>query len=106
MIRIEVFTTEVREISGKAKATGNPYKIRKQEAYLHTLHRYPDRFELSLKDEAAPYKPGFYTLTPASIVVNGEFKQLELSRYEMELLRLPESDQGEYAVKPAATKAA
>lgn len=99
-IRIEIASSKFETIKGKSKATGNDYEINKQEAFLHTGGKYPDRFEISLPRDAGgvrPYAPGFYTLTPSSIVVNGEYKSLEISRYDAEYVRLPESEQGEYA---------
>ena len=105
MIRIEIASLAFETIRGKSKSTGNPYEINKQEAFLHSGGKYPDRFEISLPNDAdgvKPLRPGFYTLSDSSIVVNGEYKQLEISRYEAEYVRLPESEQGEYAVKKAA----
>ena len=105
MSRIEFISTEISVFNGKSKATGNEFSIRKQEAYLHGERKYPERFEVTLgrlqdgKDRPA-YEPGFYRLGEASIVVNPEFKQLELSRYDTVYERLPESEQGVYAAKP------
>lgn len=110
MIRIEVVSTAVSTIKGKSKTTGKDYEINKQEAFLHKgTSKYPDRFEISLPGNdsigVVPMRPGFYTLDESSIVVNGEYKQLELSRYDTQYVRLPESEQGDYATKPSATKA-
>lgn len=106
-IRIEVASAKFETIKGKSKSTGKDYEINKQEAFLHTGGKYPDRFEISLPNDplgVKPMVPGFYTLSPSSIVVNGEYKNLEISRYDAEYVRLPESEQGEYAA-PAVRKA-
>jgi len=101
-VRVEIVSTAINTIEGKSKATGNAYKMHKQEAYLHNGHHYPDRFELTLQDSdmgPVAYQPGFYTLAPGSITVNREYGNLEINRYEMKLLRLPDDVA---AAKPAA----
>lgn len=90
-VRIEIVSTAINTIQGKSKSSGKDYKMHKQEAYLHNGHHYPDRFELTLPDnEMGPvaYQPGFYTLAPGSITVNREYGNLEINRYEMQLLRV------------------
>lgn len=107
-IRIEIASVKFETIKGTSKASGKDYEINKQEAFLHKGGKYPDRFEISLPKNELGVKPlsaGFYTLAPASIVVNAEYRQLEISRYDAEYIRLPESEQGEYASKPAVAKA-
>lgn len=99
-VRIEVVSKAINTIEGVSKSSGKPYKMHKQEAYLHNGHHYPDRFEISLQDSdlgPVAYEPGFYTLAPGSITVNREYGNLEINRYEMKLLRI-EDAQG----KPAA----
>lgn len=100
-IRIEVASAAVRIKSGTSRQD-KPYELRLQEGYLHNGHAYPDRFEFSVpQDEHKrwldPYAPGFYTLAPSSLQVNREFGKLEINGYEFKLLRLPESEQGQYA---------
>lgn len=100
-VRIEIVSKAVNTIEGVSKSSGKPYKMHKQEAYLHNGHHYPDRFEISLQDsELGPvaYEPGFYTLAPGSITVNREYGNLEINRYEMKLLRIEDAQ-----VKPAAS---
>lgn len=104
-LKIEVVSTEVRIIKGKRKSDGQDYQMRKQEAFLHSQHHYPDRFEITLgrdKDgnERAPYAPGFYDLGPGSIAVNREYGNLEVSPFEMTLVPLEASQ------APKATPAA
>ncbi|HHA2976872.1 TPA: single-stranded DNA-binding protein [Stenotrophomonas maltophilia] len=104
-VRIEIVSTSVNTIEGVSKASGKPYKMHKQEAYLHNGHHYPDRFDVApieVDGKPVPYEPGFYTLAPGSIGVNREYGNLEINRYEMKLLRIEEAQ-----VKPvAAAKAA
>lgn len=102
-VRIEIVSTAINTLEGKSKTTGNPYKIHKQEAYLHNGHHYPDRFDIPpvvVDDKPVPYEPGFYTLAPGSIGVNREYGNLEINRYEMKLLRIEDAQ-----VKPVAAKA-
>ena len=93
-LKIEIVSADVRLIEGKKK-DGTPFKMRKQEGYLHNGHHYPERFEVTLGRDAsgtdAPaYAPGFYTIAPASVRVNGQFQSLELNPYDLKLLRLDE----------------
>ena len=104
-LKIEIATKEVRVIKGKRKSDGQDYEIRKQEAFLHGSHHYPDRFEISLGRDAngnarEPYAPGFYDLGPGSIAVNREYGNLEVSPFEMTLVPL-ETPQVPKAVQAA-----
>lgn len=109
MIRIEIASTSIETIKGTSKSSGKPYEMNKQEAFLHKgTSKYPDRFEITLPNDplgVKPLAPGFYTLDESSIVVNGEYKQLEIDRYNATYRRLPESDQGEYASPARVAKA-
>jgi hypothetical protein len=89
-IVVEILSPAVTEINGK-KADGTEYALRKQEAYLHTGHGYPDRFDFILgKDEAGrprPAKPaGFYALGAQSIRIDRQRLQFG---FETVLERLP-----------------
>ncbi|TAA08847.1 single-stranded DNA-binding protein [Pseudoxanthomonas winnipegensis] len=91
-MRIEICSTDVTTFEGTAKASGKPFKIRKQVAYLHTGNAYPDRFELTLGKDASgvdmpAYPVGFYTLAPASVGVNPNTRGLEIKTFETRLLR-------------------
>ena len=77
MIRISVTSTEVRNQSGNAKATGKPYSLNFQSVWMHFVGRdgqpdpYPTKIEIILekdKDGAALFYPaGDYTLAPSSL---------------------------------------
>ncbi|MBU0745908.1 MAG: G5P family DNA-binding protein [Gammaproteobacteria bacterium] len=80
MIQVSVTSTEVRNQSGKAKATGKDYSLNFQTAWVHTFDRtgaknpFPEKVEIILekdKDGAAIYyPPGEYTLAPQSVYVD------------------------------------
>ena len=80
MIKVSVKSTEVRNQSGIAKASGKPYALNFQTVWIHTYERggqpmpYPEKVEIILdkdKDGAALYyAPGEYTLHPSSIYVD------------------------------------
>ena len=80
MIRVSVKSTEVRNQSGNAKATGKPYNLDFQTVYVHTSDRkgnpnpYPEKVEILLERDqngAAMFYPiGEYVLAPASIYVS------------------------------------
>ena len=80
MIQVSVTSTEVRNQSGTAKATGKPYSLNFQTAWFHTVDRqgvknpYPEKAEIILeKNEqgaALFYPVGEYTLAPQSVYVD------------------------------------
>ena len=80
MIQISVKSTDVRNQSGNAKASGKPYSLNFQTVYAHTYDRngkpnpYPEKVEIILeKDEnGAPmfWPLGEYTLAPESVYVD------------------------------------
>lgn len=80
MIQVSVTSTDVRNQSGKAKATGRDYSLNFQTVWVHTFGRngqknpYPEKTEIILeKNEqgAALYYPvGEYTLAPESFYVD------------------------------------
>lgn len=75
MIKIEIDSSEVRELSGVSKATGKPYHLRIQGGYAFVVgpdgksQRYPERFEFALDSDQAPYPAGLYQLHPSAIRV-------------------------------------
>lgn len=80
MIKVSVTSTEVRNQSGNAKATGKPYSLHFQTAWFHTFDRagaplpYPEKAEIILekdRDGAALFYPvGEYTLAPSCIYID------------------------------------
>ena len=80
MIQVSVTSTEVRNQSGTAKASGKPYSLNFQTAWFHTVDRqgvknpYPEKAEIILeKNEqgaALFYPVGEYTLAPQSVYVD------------------------------------
>lgn len=79
MLQISVKSTEVRNQSGNAKASGKPYSLNFQTVYVHTFDRsgnlnpYPEKVEIILEkngEGAALFYPvGEYTLDPRSVYV-------------------------------------
>ena len=80
MIQISVKSTEVRNQSGNAKASGKPYSLNFQTVYAHTYDRnskpnpYPEKVEIILEKDAngSPmfWPLGEYTLAPESVYVD------------------------------------
>ena len=80
IIQVSVTSTEVRNQSGTAKASGKPYSLNFQTAWFHTVDRqgvknpYPEKAEIILeKNEqgaALFYPVGEYTLAPQSVYVD------------------------------------
>jgi len=79
MIQVSVTSTEVRNQSGTAKATGKPYSMNFQTVWFHTFDRngvknpYPEKAEIILEKDAQGaalfYPVGEYTLAPQSVYV-------------------------------------
>ena len=80
MIQVSVTSTDVRNQSGNAKATGKPYSLNFQTVWMHTFAKdgsknpYPEKVEIILdKDQqgAALFHPvGEYQLHPSSSYVD------------------------------------
>jgi hypothetical protein len=76
MLKVIVHNGEARQIAGTSKTTNKPYSFRVQEAYLFTLNKegqpapFPEKFEVMLDDNQAPYAPGEYQLHPSSIYLD------------------------------------
>lgn len=75
MIKIEIESSEVRDLRGESKATGKAYHLRIQSGYAFVMgrdgkpQRYPERFEFILDADQAPYPPGLYHLHPSALAV-------------------------------------
>jgi hypothetical protein len=85
MIKVTVTDPTVRNMQGKAKASGRDYNLNFQFVWLHLFDKaghpeaYPTKVEIILdkdpKDGAALFfAPGEYILHPSSIYVNGDGK--------------------------------
>jgi hypothetical protein len=80
MIQVSVTSTEVRNQSGNAKATGKPYSLNFQTAWVHTFDKqgvknpYPEKVEIILDKDAQGaalfYPVGEYTLAAQSVYVD------------------------------------
>lgn len=80
MIKVSVTSTEVRNQTGHAKATGKAYSLNFQTAWFHTVDRhgivlpFPEKAEIILeKNEqgaALFYPAGEYTLAPWSFYID------------------------------------
>lgn len=80
MIKVTVTSTEIRRMSGNAKATGKPYDLAFQTVWMHTLAKdgsanpFPEKTEIILdkdKDGVALFYPvGEYQLHPSSIYID------------------------------------
>jgi len=79
MIEIIITSPEVKELKGIAKVSQKPYHLRIQTAYAATVNRdtgevseIPDKFEILLDGDQAPYARGKYQLAPSSLYVSRE----------------------------------
>lgn len=80
MIKVQITSTNVRRMQGNAKATGKPYDMSFQDAWMFLTDRdgkpdpYPTKVEVNLpkdKDGAALFYPeGNYQLHPSSVYVD------------------------------------
>lgn len=76
MIKVTVAKSETRDLSGVSKLSGKPYAMRIQSAYAHVHERdgslafAPEKFEVILDKDAAPFAPGEYTLHPSALYVD------------------------------------
>jgi hypothetical protein len=83
MIKIVVDSSEIVERRGVSKTSGNDYHLRIQTAYAFTVKdsgavsQFPDKFEILLEKDVAPYAPGNYTLAPSAVFV-GRDGRIEL----------------------------
>lgn len=76
MIQIRITTPEIREMKGIGKTSGKPYHMRFQTGYAFVVDKdgvvgdFPDKFEIILEPEQAPYARGSYTLQPSALFVS------------------------------------
>lgn len=76
--------SQVEVMEGNSQKTGKPYKMVKQEAWLHTGYGYPVRCFIPLKDkgnvkaEDIPYQAGAYFI--GDLLDVGGWGDLQISR--------------------------
>lgn len=80
MIRILIHSADVREQKGVSKTTQKPYHLRIQTAYIWPVDSqgneppFPEKFELLLDNDQAPWPKGEYQLHPSSVYMSREGK--------------------------------
>jgi hypothetical protein len=84
MLKITITSPAIREMKGVGKASGKPYHMGMQTAWVHTHEKdgtplpFPENIQLMLdkaEDGAFLFNaPGEYTLHPSSIYVNADGK--------------------------------
>ena len=67
---VEILNPTARTIAGISKKNQKEYSFRVQEAYLHSGTAYPEKFEVTLDDDARPYAAGMYSFGSDSIYIN------------------------------------
>lgn len=76
MIKIQITSSDIREMKGIGKTSGKPYHMRFQTGYAFTIDQsgvvseFPDKFEITLEDGQVPYARGTYQLQPSAVFVN------------------------------------
>jgi len=84
MLRVIVETSDVNEKKGTSAKSGKPYRIREQEVYVYLVDshgvekKFPSAMRVGL-DDAPPYSPGEYLLSPDCLYV-GDFGRLVVGR--------------------------
>lgn len=77
-MKIVVTSAEIVERKGVAKVSGKEYHLRIQTAYAFTVSPegvippFPDKFEILLEADHAPYAVGNYDLSPSAVFVSRE----------------------------------
>jgi len=78
--RIVITSPDIREMKGIGKTSGKPYHMRIQTAHLFptdkdgVIAEFPDKFEIALDADQAPYPRGNYTLQPSAVYVSRDGK--------------------------------
>ena len=77
MIQVRITSSDIREMKGIGKTSGKPYHMRIQSAHAFTVDpktgqiaEFPDKFEIALEVDQAPYARGAYTLQPSAVFVS------------------------------------
>ena len=79
MIKIVVSSPAIVERKGVGKVSGKDYHLRIQTAHAFTVDadtgavtEFPDKFEILLDKDQAPYARGAYSLSPSAVFVSRE----------------------------------
>jgi hypothetical protein len=76
LIKVTVPALPVRNMKGIGKTSLKPYDFNIQTIYCHTADQlgnalpFPEKSELMLDSDQAPFPPGEYTLLPNSLYVD------------------------------------
>ena len=76
MLKVTVDSTHVETRKGLSKATGKPYEMHTQGAWVYLVDptgvtdRFPTKARFSVDDPKSPYPVGEYVLHPSSIKIN------------------------------------
>ena len=83
MIKVEIKNAEVVTRHPTNKRTGEVMTFREQTGWAHLGDDYPQKIQISLAPDQAPYPVGTYVLGRGSFRV-GAFDRLEVGRLELE----------------------
>jgi len=79
MSKIIVSSSAIVERKGVGKISGKEYHLRIQTAHIYAVDPetgavgdFPDKFEILLDKDQAPYARGSYTLSPSAVFVSRE----------------------------------
>lgn len=75
-IRIVITSPDIRELKGIGKTSLKPYHLKIQTGHAFPIDKdgviaeFPDKFEITLDSDQAPYPRGNYTLQPSALYVS------------------------------------
>lgn len=82
------FANETVSVIEGINAKGRPYKIRKQECFVHGNGPYPEKYSITLPDNVQAYGQGFYV--PRVVFAQGRFGALEVARdLNLQMVKAP-----------------
>ena len=84
---VEIYSESIDHFAGNSKATGKPFEINKQAAYLHDPQaKYPKEFQIQAKDKESPIKKGFYVLNLTKSIAFDNYGSLIIDSRSLNLL--------------------
>jgi hypothetical protein len=93
LARVEILPGQIQKRSGTSK-DGKPYERKWQDAILVTRapngRELASQFQLGVGRDGVVYQPGNYLIAGSSFRVS-QFQDLELNRFELELVPFPEA---------------